>query len=63
MSALNPTFHSLTIEQKLITVLCPATTELAKCTSKFLGIISDTRKEIDMGLPKSDIQLCVKHKF
>ena len=63
ISALNPTFHSLTIEQQLITVLCPATTELAKCTSKFLGIISDTRKEIDMGLPRSDIQLYIKHKF
>ena len=39
-----PTFPLLTKEEQLITLLCPATADLAKCLSKFLGIISDTRK-------------------
>ena len=62
VKALNPTFLNLTIEHQLKTVLCPATTELAKCVSKFLGIISDTRNEIDLGLPISHVQQYIAHK-
>ena len=62
VTALNPTFLNLTTEQQLKTILCPATTKLAKCVSKFLGIISDTRNEIDLGLPISHVQQYILHK-
>ena len=39
--ALNPEFDNLTCEQKLSYILCPATIDVAKCVSKFLGIMLD----------------------
>ena len=57
VTALLPHFDSMTADQKLHTLLCPATTQLAKCVSKFLGIISDTRKEIDQGLQPEVLKL------
>ena len=53
----------LTPEQKLTTILSPATPELAKCVSKFLGILSDTRKEIDLGFQRENLQIYLEHKF
>ena len=58
-----PTFPLLTMEEQLITLLCPATADLAKCVSKFLGIISDTRKEIDLGMPLQQVQQYIQHKY
>ena len=58
-----PTFCMLTHEQQLKTILCPATAELAKCVSKFLGILSQTRKEIDLGLPVTHLQQYIQHKY
>ena len=63
VTALCPSFLSLTPEQQLTTLLCPATTELAKCVSKYLGIISNTRKEIDLGLQPKTLQIYIEHKF
>ena len=62
LSALCPNFTHLTAEQQLTTLLCPATTEIAKCVSKYLGIISKTRKEIDLGLKTEALQLYIEHK-
>ena len=50
-------------EQQLSTLLCPATTALAKCVSKFLGIISETRKEIDLGLSPQALQVYQRHRI
>ena len=62
VTTLNPAFLNLTTEQQLKTILCPTTTDLAKCVSKFLGIISDTRNEIELGLPIPHIQKYILHK-
>ena len=58
-----PTFPLLTKEEQLITLLCPATADLAKCVSKFLGIISDTRKEIDWGMRLQQVQQYIQQKY
>ena len=63
VTALCPTFLSMTADQQLVTLMCPATTALAKCVSKFLGIISNTRKEIDMGFHPQALQLYQQHKI
>ena len=63
MVALCPNFLMLNPEQKLTTILCPATPELAKCVSKFLGILSDTRKEIDLDFQRENLQIYLEHKF
>ena len=62
MSALCPSFTTLTAEQKLSSLLCPVTAEIAKCVNKYLGIISRTRKEIDLGLSPSNLELYIQHK-
>ena len=63
LTALFPNYITLSDDQKLRFILCPPTSEIAKCVSKFLGIMSNTRKEIDMGLNSIDLQIYVKHKF
>ena len=62
MSAMRPNLSSLTDEQQLTTLLCPVSTESAKYVSKYLGILSTTRQEIDLGLKPSDLQLYIEHK-
>jgi len=62
VAALCPDFMALSPEQKLITLLCPASTQLGKCVSKFLGIITTIRKEIDLGLQPALLQQYIKHK-
>ena len=62
MIALCPSFSTLTDEQKLSSLLCPVTAEIAKCVNKYLGIISKTRNEIDLGLNVADLELYIKHK-
>ena len=46
MSSLDPNFEFLTPEKKLATLLCPKNSEITICVSKYLGIISETRKKI-----------------
>ena len=62
ISALSPNFTTLTAEKQLITILCPATAEIAKCVSKYLGILSHIRNEIDNGLNPKDLDLYIKHR-
>ena len=59
--ALNPEFDNLTCEQKLSYILCPPSIDIAKCVSKFLGIMTNIRKEIDMGLNPQGLNLYLKH--
>ena len=61
LSAICPTFDSMSDEHKLKTLLCPATAAMAKCVSKYLGILSKIRKEIDMGLRPEDLFNYIKH--
>ena len=50
ISSLLPNFHQLSLNNKLISVLCPANADVALCVSKYLGIITETRKKLDNGL-------------
>ena len=59
---LYPDFEFLTDEEKLSFILCPPNTEISKLVSKFLGIMTNVRKEIDMGLSPADLNLYIKHK-
>ena len=45
ISALIPHFRQLQEDHQLAVILCPATTEIALCVSKYLGIICNTRKD------------------
>ena len=62
ISEFYPGFMSLSDDQKLCVILCPSTPEIAKCASKFLGIMTKIRKEIDWGLNPNDLQLYIKHQ-
>ena len=44
-----------------MTVLCPAKTDVAKTVSKYLGLMSDARKNIDEGLPPETLNIYTKH--
>ena len=57
LNVLKPEFNILTCEEKLSFILCPPTIDIAKCVSKFLGIMTNIRKEIDMGLNPLDLTL------
>ena len=59
--ALFPQFDRMTIDEKLRFILCPPSVDLAKCISKFLGIMTNIRKEMDMGLSPTDLNLYIKH--
>ena len=59
--ALYPNIDSMTVDDKLRFLLCPPSLDLAKCVSKFLGILSNMRKEIDMGFSSTDLNLYIKH--
>ena len=41
----------------------PPQFEIAKCVSRLLGIMSNTRKEIDIGFNSIDQQSYIKYKF
>ena len=45
-----PHFFQLSENEQLLTVLCPPTTEIALCVSKYLAILSETRNKLDKGL-------------
>ena len=61
MNVLNPNFDVMTCEEKLRFILCPPTPDIAKCVSKFLGIMTNIRREIDMGLNPQDLNFYIKH--
>ena len=61
MASLNPKFQHLSPENKLATILCPKNSEIAVCVSKYLGIISETRKKLDMGLSDDMLGSYTKH--
>ena len=61
LNVLKPEFNSMTCEERLSFILCPPTIEIAKCVSKFLGIMTNIRKEIDLGLNPHDLNLYIKH--
>ena len=61
MSALVPHFSNLNENEKLMSILCPSTTEMAKIVSKYLGIMTEVRKNIDNGLSIDSIQSYTKH--
>ena len=63
MAALIPNFSDFSNRDKLLSVLCPSSPEIAKNVSKFLGIMSETRKCIDEGLPPDLLLTYTKHKF
>ena len=50
IASILPNFPQLSMDEKLLTILCPASADIALCVSKYLGIISDTRKKLDHGL-------------
>ena len=51
ISAVIKDFQNLPIEQKIISLLCPAKTKPAKVFNKFIGIIFTVRDRIDNGEP------------
>ena len=61
LNVLNPKFELMSCEDRLKFILCPPTIDIAKCVSKFLGILTITRHEIDMGLNPQDLNLYIKH--
>ena len=61
MSSLNPNFQYLSPENKLATILCPKNSEIAICVSKYLGILSETRKKLDLGLSDDMLGRYTKH--
>ena len=61
MNALYSNFNNLSSDQQLKFILCPSTVESAKCVSKFLGIMTKTRSEIDAGLNPKHLNLYIKH--
>ena len=61
LSELIPEFDNMSCEKKLSLILCPPTIEIAKCVSKFLGILTTIRKEIDMGFNPNHLNIYIKH--
>ena len=46
-----PNFIDLPNEQKLATILCPATATAAKLSNKYIAILFNNRKKLDEGIP------------
>ena len=50
ITSMLPNFGQMSLDHKLLTILCPATSEIAVCVSKYLKIITETRIKLDQGL-------------
>ena len=50
MIAILPRFEQMSSDHRLLTILCPSSTEIALCVSKYLKIITETRHKLDQGL-------------
>ena len=61
MRVLHPQFEFMSLDEKLNFILCPPTADITKCVSKYLGIMSVIRREIDMGLNTQDLNIYSKH--
>ena len=61
MRIFHPQFEFMSDDEKLNFIFCPPTADLAKTVSKYLGIMSNIRKEIDMGLNTQDLNIYFKH--
>ena len=61
MRVLHQQFENMSLDEKLTFILCPPTADIAKCVSKYLGIMSGIRREIDMGLKTQDLNYYIKH--
>ena len=61
MRVLHPQIEFMSINEKLNFILCPPTTDLAKCVLKYLGIMFNIRREIDMGFDIQDLNIYSKH--
>ena len=61
MVSLNLKFQHLSPENTLATIVCPKNSEIAIRVSKYLGIISETRKKLDMGLSDDMLGSYTKH--
>ena len=51
------------LTHKLSVFIISGVTLMAKCVSKFLGILSITRKEIDLGFGPENLVIYRKHRF
>jgi len=60
LSSLIPNFSQMSKNDQLLTILCPASAEIAKCVSKYLGIIVETRKKRDRGLSTEMLNIYCK---
>ena len=61
MSSLLSDFENMSVENKLLTILCPKNSEIAICVSKYIGIIIETRKKLDMGVSDDMLGSNTKH--
>ena len=50
MTSMPSTVSNHVSSKYLQTIICPKTSEIAKCVSKYFGIIFDTRQKLDMRL-------------
>ena len=58
-----PEFELMSLNHKLLPISCPTTTEIAVCVSRYLEIISKTRKKLDEGLSEQMLSFIVKSKL
>ena len=61
INVLYSNFSISSIEEQLEFILCPPTIETVKCVSKFRGIMTKTKSEIDAGLNPDDLNLYINH--
>ena len=50
MIAILPRFEQMSPEHRLLTILCPSNVKIALFVSKYLKIITETRRKLDQGL-------------
>ena len=60
ITSMLPDFREMSPENKLLTILCPAKTDLALCVSKYLKIITETRMKLDQGLSNTMLKYYCK---
>ena len=55
MSCVVPNFRTLSDQDKLLTILCPATPAAVKVSNKFIAILFSNRKRLDEGTPLNNL--------
>ena len=55
MSCVVPNFKTLSDQDKLLTILCPATPAAVKVSNKFIAILFSNRKRLDEGTPLNNL--------